>query len=503
MSLIKRHYTDEETLITAKNLNDIQDAVLELEAGLFAMDNTRRGEAVNITDAASRGFVSMKIYGKTTQGGTPTPEAPVDLVSAAEDRISVHVTGKNLFTGWNVGGIHPDTGEANTTATHRRTDYIPISAPGQMYSVSNTPDTLYNFAAFYDAEKNFIKRTPATPTNNRRIDPPVNAKYFMVTIYENAQLTGDISEADAAANMVMIEAGSTATDYERAEQIQTATIAGFAGLRGLPVSSGGNYRDANGQSWICDEIDLRRGVHIQRIGQITLNGTESWLGYLVAEVNQFHVAAPSIHRANERGAYCKYYRPIILSERNLNYGTVYTYNGGIAINTQECANVTEWKALLATRPITVLYVLATPVETPLTAEYIAAYEALGTYRNNTTVSNSGHAYMELEYVMDAKKYIDRLAFSGGAVSALISEITLRASAWTGADGLYSQVVSISGVTEYSKVDLLPSVEQLAIFHNKDVAFVTENEDGVVTVFAIGDKPTQDYTMQVSIAEVVA
>jgi hypothetical protein len=45
------------------------------------------------------------------------------------------------------------------------------------------------------------------------------------------------------------------------------------------------------------------------------------------------------------------------------------------------------------------------------------------------------------------------------------------------------------------------VEQLAIFHSKDVAFVTENEDGVVTVFAIGDKPALDYTMQAQITEV--
>lgn len=85
--------------------------------------------------------------------------------------------------------------------------------------------------------------------------------------------------------------------------------------------------------------------------------------------------------------------------------------------------------------------------------------------------------------------------------AKLTEVTLRASAWTGTDSLYSQVVTIDGVTEYSKVDLLPSVEQLAIFHNKNVTFVTENEDGVVTVFAIGDKPTNDYTMQVSITEV--
>ena len=105
--------------------------------------------------------------------------------------------------------------------------------------------------------------------------------------------------------------------------------------------------------------------------------------------------------------------------------------------------------------------------------------------------------------MDAKAYIDTLVISGNASSRL-SSITLRASSWvTTGESLHSQVVSIPGTTEYSKVDLLPSVEQLAIFHNKDVAFVTENEDGVVTVYAIGDKPIADYTMQVSITEVIA
>ncbi len=84
----------------------------------------------------------------------------------------------------------------------------------------------------------------------------------------------------------------------------------------------------------------------------------------------------------------------------------------------------------------------------------------------------------------------------------LTSIAIPASAWvTEAESLHSQVVTVAGVTPNSKVDLLPSAEQLAIFHNKDVAFVTENEDGVVTVFAIGDKPTQDYTMQAQITEV--
>lgn len=80
-------------------------------------------------------------------------------------------------------------------------------------------------------------------------------------------------------------------------------------------------------------------------------------------------------------------------------------------------------------------------------------------------------------------------------------VTLLSSAWNGTASPYSQVVNIEGVTEHSKVDLQPSVAQLAIFHDKDLAFVTENEDGVVTVYAIGDKPTNDYTMQATITEV--
>lgn len=83
----------------------------------------------------------------------------------------------------------------------------------------------------------------------------------------------------------------------------------------------------------------------------------------------------------------------------------------------------------------------------------------------------------------------------------VSEITLLASAWTGSTSPYSQVVEIEGVTEYSQVDLKPSMEQLDVFHDKDIALVAENEDGVVTVYLIGNKPTNDYTMQVSITEV--
>lgn len=85
----------------------------------------------------------------------------------------------------------------------------------------------------------------------------------------------------------------------------------------------------------------------------------------------------------------------------------------------------------------------------------------------------------------------------------IGYVTLLASKWVGEGNKYSQVVEIDGVTQNSQVDLTPSVEQLSIFYEKDLTFVTENEDGVVTVYAIGQKPTNDYTIQVTITEVSA
>lgn len=86
--------------------------------------------------------------------------------------------------------------------------------------------------------------------------------------------------------------------------------------------------------------------------------------------------------------------------------------------------------------------------------------------------------------------------------ASVPYVTLLAANWEEVDDhRYAQVVSINGVTPKSQVDLTPSSEQLAIFYNKSIAFVAENEDGVITVYAIGQKPENDYTIQVTITEV--
>lgn len=80
-------------------------------------------------------------------------------------------------------------------------------------------------------------------------------------------------------------------------------------------------------------------------------------------------------------------------------------------------------------------------------------------------------------------------------------IELPAEKWVGEGHKHSQVVEIAGVTENSQINLAPSVEQLSIFYEKDITFVTENDDGVVTIHVIGQKPQNDYVIQAHVVEV--
>ena len=86
-----------------------------------------------------------------------------------------------------------------------------------------------------------------------------------------------------------------------------------------------------------------------------------------------------------------------------------------------------------------------------------------------------------------------------------ASVTIYADRWVqAADNRWYQTVTIDNatITPNSKVDLQPSSDQLSIFYEKDLAFVTENEDGVVSVFCVGQVPKNDYTIQTTVTEVV-
>ena len=127
----------------------------------------------------------------------------------------------------------------------------------------------------------------------------------------------------------------------------------------------------------------------------------------------------------------------------------------------------------------------------------------GVLRGNMEDSETLEATIDSEETLDATIYMPKeKEVLKLANASEIDEVTLLASAWVSDnDKRYSQVVEIERATNKSQVDLTPDVQQLEVFYEKDVTFVTKNLSSVVTVYAVGQKPMNDYTIQVTLTEV--
>lgn len=207
---------------------------------------------------------------------------------------------------------------------------------------------------------------------------------------------------------------------------QSLIISTPNGLSGIPVSSGGNYTDENGQQYVSDEIDLERGVKVQRVGEYRNTG-EAMSMYTNAPINERGIVYWNHYLGTTtlpNGTYtvrCNFFRDgsydawpnmvrmactsghtylyFSLSFETVEYGTTYA-------TVKEA--ITAWlaKTFSADNPLIVKYRLAEPIETPLTEEEIAAYKALHTNYPNTTIYNDDGAYTEVKYVADTKNYVD-------------------------------------------------------------------------------------------------
>ena len=192
------------------------------------------------------------------------------------------------------------------------------------------------------------------------------------------------------------------------DNVQTLTISTPNGLPGIPVSSGGNYTDSNGQQWLCDEIDLARGVYVQRIGKVIYDGTES---FYRAGSTGFYTPLAQEAIAFTHKTPCTHFIGSVDGGYNGRNGQVCVAKTRVYICSTKFSTTVELTEWLAQQyaigtPATLCYPLATPVETLLDAETLAAYAALHSNKPNTTVTNDAGAGQKISYVADTKLYID-------------------------------------------------------------------------------------------------
>lgn len=212
----------------------------------------------------------------------------------------------------------------------------------------------------------------------------------------------------AIAENIQLECGSEATDFVPYQDLRSTSLSIPNGLPGLPVDSDGNYTDSNGQQWICDEMDFKRGKYVQRVKKVVFNGSEDWNLESISQKGfaNFYVRNLSGIRANSN----------VLSNQFRNQTTVIseTTEEGIAnlstlyvrIDKTKADNANKFKEILKTNNLEICYQLATPIETDIPEETMTAYRKLCTNYPSTVIQNDAGAGMEVEYVADTKSYID-------------------------------------------------------------------------------------------------
>lgn len=120
------------------------------------------------------------------------------------------------------------------------------------------------------------------------------------------------------------------------------------------------------------------------------------------------------------------------------------------------------------------------------------------YDGEIVVEKSNDGYIHLK-VGDGTKKFSELPYMNIPGYALVTKkisIELPSANWEGNSSPYSQTVEIADITENSKVDLQVTPEQLSWLQDAEISLVAKNENGLyVVVYAIGEKPTVDFTAQ--------
>lgn len=209
--------------------------------------------------------------------------------------------------------------------------------------------------------------------------------------------------------LLQVEIGEEATEYEPPRKLQSLTLSTPNGLPGIPVESDGNYTDESGQQWVCDEIDLERGVYVRRIHEIVIDGEEIFFEEAASYWNLSPYGIPIAKTTSDQV-------PITISNtfQDVLYNPDSKFLYLISSEYDSYINVgalnERLKELYEKKsPAKILYVLEQPVETDLTMEEITAYHALHTNYPTTKVSTDSipQAGLEMEYVADTKSYIDK------------------------------------------------------------------------------------------------
>lgn len=391
------------------------DAISAVKVGQNVLTGSEVGNPLSVDDAFPAPLCGLTVYGRSTQDGTPTPDAPVPIVSAGDGgSVAVKVTGKNLFCeqGFQEYFIN-SVADTVGLAVGNVSSVLQVVTGAKYYVTRSKIGTKFRVAVVDELPIIGQPVRPSSAVNadsKRQVEISATSKYMIIQCED---------EAGFSELMVSLDSSTTYSPYRE----QLLTLPTPNGLSGIPVTSGGNYTDPQGQQWVCDEVDLERGVKVQRVKVLNLldaNGFDNKGTWHINTKTHFGAGTsyiPMVWYDSITKCLCTTF-PVQMTSHSTGSSadlSLYYSETGDTISLKSAlfnpkgqyATVDEAKAWFTAHP-TYLYVPIEPIETPLTPDEIAAYKALTAYGPDTVVQAGDGAGVKLEYQRDVNLVVKNL-----------------------------------------------------------------------------------------------
>lgn len=371
---------------------------------------------------------------------SPSPEYPQEIVSAGSDgKINLEVHGKNLFnitteSKCDKSGasstkriILPGEYILGLTYTNICANYLVnvfisqerisfftsgvgygigigvIAEKGKKYVISGEYKNGDTRMVFYDKSGGIMCNT-----NDNPFVVPEGTKYTVLLLRKSKNTTDEVVFKN-----IQVEEAISPTAYEPYHEPQSLSIQTPTGLPAIPVDTDGNYTDANGQQWIADYIDLKRGKYVQNIRIQELTGQEPYIvagtSYFSGSSANMYIIASDMLKDGVVMCNCLSEKPYVWSIKSAvgcttNIQQIHLRLPKATIGVNDDAGLEETKTAYKNyikrcyekgKPIEINYILAEPIERDLTPSEIQAYQELTTYAGTTIVENDADCYMEV------------------------------------------------------------------------------------------------------------
>ena len=274
-ALSKRRKTTEDLGPLKKEIGLLKQDTAALQKRQNVLVGSETGNPVSCDDAYSAPLCGLTVYGRSTQDGIPTPDAPVPIVSAGDGgSVAVRLTGANMLEGTKAGAKSTVNGITYT-----------IDENGVL--ITGTATKTFNIILHKDVKYRLTRGIYYLTT--RGLSPSIMLNFYFIgkfssdiqnwkaTLTRDADFSLALQILGGATLNTTVQVSLTRnkiTTYSPYYE-QLLTLPTPNGLPGIPATSGGNYTDPQGQQWVCDEVDLARGVKVQRVDKTAFDSTKT------------------------------------------------------------------------------------------------------------------------------------------------------------------------------------------------------------------------------------